>query len=76
QIKSFSDNFKIFRNKKLKKSSITPNLPTESVLQSKYSKSNAGNESGMKSPAAKGIKTEAARRNPADGQKTKPATDY
>lgn len=40
------------------------------------SKSNAGNESGMKSPAAKGIKTEAARRNPADGQKTKPATDY
>ena len=67
---------KIFRNKKLKKSSITPNLPTESVLQSKCSKSNAGNESGMKSPAAKGIKTEAARRNPADGQKTKPATDY
>ena len=25
----------------MKKSSITPNLPTESVLQSKYSKSNA-----------------------------------
>lgn len=31
---------------------------------------------GMKSPAAEGIKTEAASRNPADGQKTKPTTDY
>lgn len=29
-----------------------------------------------KHPSDRIIKTEAARRNPADGQKTKPATDY
>ena len=42
----------------MKKSSITPNLPTESVLQSKYSKSNAAVDSvrnyyGGRHPEAK-----------------------